>query len=125
MLHKDSDVDMEDVAELTKEEQLAKLRQKDEELKANAMILEGMLEDMRDARKLVVDLVVKPLVLNRPPVLIYFYQTHQNYPHTQQGMLHLRQAGSYQVFSILPNMFQVRLTHESKAISAQDHGIVF
>jgi hypothetical protein len=58
MLHKDSDVDMEDVAELTKEEQLAKLRQKDEELKANAMILEGMLEDMRDARKSVVDLVV-------------------------------------------------------------------
>ena len=58
MLHKDSDVNMEDVAELTKEEQLAKLHQKDEELKANTMILEGMLEDMRDARKSVVDLVV-------------------------------------------------------------------
>ena len=57
MSHKDSDVDMEDVIGLTKKEQLAKLREKDEELKANAIILEGMLEDVREARKSVADLV--------------------------------------------------------------------
>ena len=33
-------------------------------------------------------------------------------------MLHLRQAGSYQVFNILPHMLQIRLSHENKAISA-------
>jgi hypothetical protein len=34
-------------------------------------------------------------------------------------MLHLRQSGFYQAFTVLPGMFQIRLSHESKAIPTQ------